>query len=112
MKLNILRLLVVALACASAVMLFTNVRAQKSTVNPKFAVSLSSLGMAMPTQTPAATAAPQEKTVDQTRKNIKVLKGLPDSQLGTVMNFIAVSMGRQCNFCHVRKGNDWVWESD
>jgi hypothetical protein len=112
MKLNILRLLVVALACASAVMLFTNARAQKSPVNPEFVVSLSSLGMAVPAQTPAAPAAPQEKTVDQTRKNIKVLKGLPDSQLGTVMNFIAISMGRRCDFCHVNKGGTWNWESD
>ena len=113
MKLNILRLLVVTLACASAVMLFTSARAQKSPVHQEFAVSLSSLGMAMPAQTPAATAAPQEKTVEQTRKNIQVLKGLPDSQLGTVMNFIAVSMGRRCDFCHVNKGgNNWVWESD
>jgi Photosynthetic reaction centre cytochrome C subunit len=113
MKLNILRLLVVTLACASAVMLITNVSAQKSPVNPEFAASLLSLGMAIPAQTPAATAAPQEKTVDQTRKNIQVLKGLPDSQLGTVMQFIAVSMGRRCDFCHVNKGgNNWVWESD
>jgi photosynthetic reaction center cytochrome c subunit len=113
MKLNILRLLVVALACASTVMLLTNARAQKTSVNQELAVSLSSLGMAMPAQTPAAPTALQEKTVDQTRKNIQVLKGLPDSQLGTVMNFIAVSMGRQCNYCHVNKGgNNWVWESD
>ena len=112
MKLNILRLLVVALACASAVMLFTNARAQKSPVNQEFAVSLSSLGVAMPAHSPAVATAPQEKTVDQTRKNIQVLKGLPDSQLGTVMNFVAVSLGRQCDFCHVRKGGTWVWESD
>ena len=115
MKLNILRLLVVTLACASAVMLITNTRAQKpkTMLNPQFGVSLVSLGMAVPAQTPAAPAAPQEKTVDQTRKNIQVLKGLPDSQLGTVMNFIAVSMGRRCDFCHVNKGgNNWVWESD
>jgi hypothetical protein len=109
MKLNILRLLVVALTCASAIMLITSARAQKS-ANQEYAVSLSSLGMAM--QTPAATAAPQEKTVDQTHKNIQVLKGLPDSQLGTVMNFIAVSLGRRCDFCHVNKGGTWVWESD
>jgi Photosynthetic reaction centre cytochrome C subunit len=112
MKLNILRLLVVTLACAAAVMLITNARAQKSLVNPDFAVSLSSLGMAVPSQTPAAQTALQEKTVDQTRKNIQVLKGLPDSQLGTVMNFIAVSMGRRCDFCHVNKGGTWNWESD
>lgn len=113
MKLNILRLIVAVLCGTSALMLIANVRAQKSLpAHPELAVSLSSLGMAAPVQTPAATTAPQEKTVDQTRKNIQVLKGLPDSQLGAVMNFIAVSMGRQCNFCHVRKGNDWVWESD
>ena len=113
MKLNILRLLVVTLACACAAMLITNARAQKSSANPEFAVSLSSLGMAVPSQTPAAPTGAQEKTVDQTRKNIQVLKGLPDSQLGEVMQFIAVSMGRRCDFCHVNKGgNNWVWESD
>ncbi len=113
MKLNILRLIVGVLCCTTALMVIANVGAQKSLpVGSDFAVSLSSLGIATPAQTPAAATAPPEKTVDQTRKNIQVLKGLPDSQLGTLMNFIAVSMGRQCNFCHVRKGNDWVWESD
>jgi hypothetical protein len=113
MKLNILRLLVVALACVSALMLFTNARAQKSPVNQEYPVSLTALGMALPAQTPAAPAAAQEKTVEQTHKNIQVLKGLPDSQLGTVMQYIAVSMGRRCDFCHVNKGgNNWVWESD
>jgi photosynthetic reaction center cytochrome c subunit len=112
MKINILRLLVIALICTSAVMLFTDARAQKSPVSPELAVSLSSLGMAVPVQTPAPSAAAQEKTVDQTHKNIQVLKGLPDSQLGTVMNFIAVSMGRRCDFCHVNKGGTWNWESD
>src|SRR5437588_9779644 len=63
--------------------------------------------------------AQAEKTVDQTRKNIQVLKGLPDSQLFLVMNFVAASLGEQCNFCHVQQGKDpktgftkWVWESD
>ena len=111
MKLNILRLIVAALCCTSALMVIANVRAQKSLpVQSDFAVSLKSLGIATPAQTPAP--APQEKTLGETGKNIQVLKSLPASQLGTVMNFIAVSMGRQCNFCHVRKGNDWAWESD
>ena len=114
MKLNILRLIVAALCCTSALMVIVNVRAQKSLpVRSDFAVSLTSLGIATPAQTPAAAAAPQEKTVDQTRKNIQVLKGLPDSQLGTVMQYIATSMGRRCDFCHVNKGgNNWVWEAD
>jgi len=63
--------------------------------------------------------APTAKTADQTRKNIQVLKGLPEPQLFLVMNFVAASLGVQCNFCHVQKGKDpntgltnWVWESD
>jgi len=58
-------------------------------------------------------------TVDQTRKNIQVLKGLPDSQLYLLMNSVATSLGVNCNFCHVQQGKDpktgntnWVWESD
>src|SRR5213594_4367860 len=47
-------------------------------------------------------AAQSEKTVEQTRKNIQVLKGLPESQLFLVMNFVATSLGVQCNFCHVQ----------
>ena len=63
--------------------------------------------------------APGEKTVNQTRKNIQHLKGLPESQLFPLMNFVATSLGVQCTFCHVQKGKDpktgftnWVWESD
>ena len=60
-----------------------------------------------------------DKPVEQTRKNIQVLKGLPESQLFLEMNFISASLGVQCGFCHVNKGRnaqtgqtDWVWESD
>src|SRR5215207_10388301 len=59
-----------------------------------------------------------DKPVEQTRKNIQVLKGLPESQLFPEMNFIAASLGVQCVFCHVSQGKDaqgrtnWVWESD
>ena len=55
----------------------------------------------------AAPVAPQDKPVEQVRKNIKVLTGLPDSQLIPVMNFMSASLGRRCNFCHVTdKGRD------
>ena len=71
--------------------------------------------------TRGAAQGPQQgdKPVEQTRKNIQVLKGLPESQLFPEMNFIAASLGVQCGFCHVNKGRDpqtgltnWVWESD
>src|ERR1044071_4867823 len=48
----------------------------------------------------------QEKTVEQVRKNIQVLKGLPDSQLFPVMNFIGDSLGVHCDYCHVTQGTD------
>lgn len=59
------------------------------------------------TQAELNAAAPQDKPVEQTRKNIKVLTGLPDSQLIPVMNFMSASLGRRCNFCHITdKGRD------
>jgi hypothetical protein len=71
---------------------------------------------------PASSAAQQpqgDKPVEQTRKNIKVLKGLPESQLFPLMNLVATSLGVKCDFCHVKQGKDpktgfdnWVWESD
>src|SRR5437763_13327294 len=63
--------------------------------------------------------AQQEKPVERTRKNIQVLKGLPESQLFMVMNSIGQSLGVHCDYCHVKNGtdpktgeNNWIWESD
>jgi len=56
--------------------------------------------------------APQDKPVEQVRTNIKVLTGLPDSQLIPVMNYIAASLGRRCNFCHVNNQGQWDYASD
>lgn len=54
-----------------------------------------------------------DKPVEQTRKNIQMLKGLPESQLFPVMNFIRTSLGVGCAYCHVHTADDkWVWESD
>jgi len=103
MKPNILKLTVAILFTVSAFVVMGKVSAQKTvSLSP---VTASSLGIAVPAQTPSA--ASQEKTVEQTRKNIKVLTGMPDSQLIPVMNFFATSMGRRCDFCHVNP-----WESD
>src|SRR5947199_7635544 len=57
-------------------------------------------------------AAPQEKAVEQVQKNIKVLTGMPQSQLIPVMNFFAASMGRRCNFCHVNNNGQWDYAAD
>ena len=113
MKLNILRLLVVALACASAVLVITNVRAQKSSpAQNDLAASLSTLGIAVPLQTPAPPAAAKEQTVEQVQKNIKVLNGMPQAQLIPAMNFFAASLGVRCNYCHVNNNGQWDYASD
>jgi hypothetical protein len=53
-----------------------------------------------------------EKTVEQVQKNIKVLSGLPQSQLIPVMNFMSASLGVRCLFCHVNKDGKWDFVSD
>jgi len=45
--------------------------------------------------------------VEQTKKNIKVLQGLPTSQLIPVMAFMSNSLGVTCGHCHAKE-----WESD
>src|SRR5437868_1335777 len=111
MKLHVLRLAVVTLACACAALLITTVRAQKFAANENdFALLYSALGAPQPGQTPAA--AGQEKTVEQVDKNIKVLNGMPASQLIPVMNYFATSMGRRCNFCHVNNNGQWDYPAD
>jgi hypothetical protein len=55
-----------------------------------------------------ATAQPAgDQPVEKTKKNIKVLTGLPTSQLIPVMAFMSNSLGVTCAHCHTDK-----WESD
>ena len=48
-----------------------------------------------------------DKPVEETKKNIKVLKGMPTSQLIPVMAFMSNSLGVTCAHCHTKE-----WESD
>lgn len=43
----------------------------------------------------------QVKTAEEVYKNIQVLKGVPASQLDSVMAFFTGSLGVRCNHCHV-----------
>jgi photosynthetic reaction center cytochrome c subunit len=52
----------------------------------------------------AQIAASQAKTAEQRYKNIQVFKGLPASELQSMMTFIASSLGVSCNHCHVGGG--------
>jgi photosynthetic reaction center cytochrome c subunit len=48
----------------------------------------------------------ETKTAEQVYKNIIQLKGTPADQLLPAMQFIAASLGVECNFCHVRDKNE------
>jgi photosynthetic reaction center cytochrome c subunit len=66
---------------------------------------------------PDAQAEPADREsqpAEQVYKNIQVLKGIPKSQLDGAMNFIANSLGVNCNHCHLEgtKLGNWPWEAD
>src|SRR3954470_671560 len=54
-----------------------------------------------------AAAQANDLPVEQTKKNIKVLQGLPSTQLIPVMAFMSNSLGVTCAHCHAK-----AWESD
>jgi hypothetical protein len=49
----------------------------------------------------AAAQTPEVKTAEQVYKNIQQLKGTPADQLTAAMQFISVSLGVECDSCHV-----------
>lgn len=53
-----------------------------------------------------STAIRSPKTTEQVYKNIQVLKGVPADQLIPAMQFIAASLGVQCDFCHLENAFD------
>ncbi len=55
---------------------------------------------------PVLAQAP-DRPVEETKKNIKTLKGLPTSSLIPVMAYMSNSLGVTCAHCHVKQ-----WESD
>src|SRR6266571_1595138 len=53
---------------------------------------------------PAARAGP--KLAEEEFKNIQALKGIPADQVIPSMQFIAASLGVECEYCHVAHAND------
>jgi hypothetical protein len=60
-------------------------------------------------QTPPA--AEQDRPAEQVFKNIKVLTGMPASQLMPVMHLMRTSLGTRCDYCHVTEGNRYDLDS-
>ena len=55
--------------------------------------------------------AQSDKPIEQMSKNIQVLKGLPSSQMLSVMHFIRASLGVRCDYCHIAE-NGKYWMDD
>ena len=58
-----------------------------------------------PTQ-PAAEKAAAPKLAEEEYKNIQALKGIPAEQVIPSMQFIAASLGVECEYCHVAHANE------
>ena len=63
-------------------------------------------------QSASGPASQTPKLAEQPFKNIKVLKGIPADQLIPAMQFIAASLGVECEFCHVHEGRGMAFDKD
>src|SRR5256714_14315322 len=54
----------------------------------------------------AATAPAGPKFAEEEFKNIQALKGIPAEQVIPSMQFIAASLGVECEYCHVAHANE------
>lgn len=61
-----------------------------------------SVSLAVPPAAAQAASTQSPKMAEQVFKNIQVLKGVPADQVIPAMQFIAASLGVECEFCHVR----------
>src|SRR6266478_7065904 len=55
---------------------------------------------------PKTPAAPGTKLAEEEFKNIQALKGIPAEQVIPSMQFIAASVGVECEYCHVAHANE------
>lgn len=44
--------------------------------------------------------------------NIQVLKGMPEGNIHTAMDYVASSLGVRCSHCHVSDSTGWHWAKD
>ena len=70
----------------------------KSRALPVAAIAACALALSVPAH---AQPAPAGKTAEQAFKNIQALQGTPADQVFPAMQFIAASLGVECDFCHV-----------
>ncbi|MFY9976782.1 MAG: c-type cytochrome [Candidatus Sulfotelmatobacter sp.] len=71
-----------------------------------FVIGAVTIGIAKSQSGAESQTAAAPKTAKQQFKNIQVLKDIPADQLVPTMQFIAASLGVECEFCHVQDAFD------
>src|SRR6267143_3025771 len=70
-------------------------------------IILAIAGAGAQSDTPKAPAAPAgPKLAEEEFKNIQAFKGIPAEQVIPSMQFIAASLGVECEYCHVTHANE------
>ncbi len=101
----------IGLACVAGAALFaaagTGAQSGATSASPTPQAATTSSPQA-PSPSGAASHGPMgvPQTAAQRFKNIQVLKDIPADQLIPTMQFIAASLGVECEFCHVEHAND------
>jgi photosynthetic reaction center cytochrome c subunit len=63
-------------------------------------------------QSSANHASPTPKLAEEQFKNIQVLKSVPADQVLPAMQFVAASLGVECEYCHVREAHGLAFDKD
>ena len=71
-----------------------------------FGLMLAIAGAWAQSEPPKTPAAPGTKLAEEEFKNIQALKGIPAEQVIPSMQFIAASLGVECEYCHVTHANE------
>jgi Photosynthetic reaction centre cytochrome C subunit len=45
-------------------------------------------------------------------RTLQVLHDIPESHLFLAMNAVAQSLGVRCDYCHVKRGDTWIWAAE
>jgi len=71
-----------------------------------FGLVLAIAGAWAQSEPPKTPAVPGTKLAEEEFKNIQALKGIPAEQVIPSMQFIAASLGVECEYCHVAHANE------
>jgi photosynthetic reaction center cytochrome c subunit len=99
------KFILIASTCAAVVVVVSGARLSKSRDRQDWSVMLSTVRFASRTEAHATAAATPEQTVEQCAENtnIKVLMGMPESQLLYTMESFETALGVPCTYCHLKK---------